>query len=262
MCFRRISRFLPYRYVRFRTDTHTTRYAVAPLGMSVTVKAEALSNNRLAFGNYAYLSRSDHAALGGEEGHALLVSCSSAVFSCRARDDVPPGRIQLSLFQRKAAAVALDEDVVLTRVNPDPALSINTITFTLDVLLKGKLTSNVKLDSGKLAEVVSREFSSQMFKRGQEACVDFEGTPLKFGVVDFTLVTVSETGAAAARAANFGLLAKGSAITFNKVKDAPIDISGGTKYVAIFANGFGNARSLSILVAVLRWHAAAALSFC
>lgn len=203
--------------------------------MAVTVHAASLANNRYGFTNLGYLSPAEFDALGGDPTRSLSVFVNAAVINVKAREDVKPGIIELSLFQRRAANVTFDDDIVLTPVIAEPTQYISSISFGLDVLVKGKLTTAVKVDSGKLAEFIAKEFAGQMFKRGQEFCCDFEGMPLKLAVSDFSYVTLPEGGAAASsrtdsRLSNFGLFVRSSAVTFEKAKDAPIEISGGTKY--------------------------------
>jgi hypothetical protein len=197
--------------------------------MSVRVHAESLSSNRLAFGNLGFVSNEDYVELGGDGSKTVTVGVGAAIFNVRPRDDVKKGMIQLSLFQRKAANVTFDDDITLTRVFPDPALTIASIRFTMDILTKGKLSTSLKVDAGALKEFMCKEFSTQMFKRGQEICVDFEGTPLKLSVTDFNLVSLSDAAASAPPASNFGLFVKSSDVAFEKSRDTPIELTGGTR---------------------------------
>lgn len=58
-----------------------------------------------------------------------------------------PGTIQLSQFQRKAAAVAMTDDITLTVVRPDPLLSVSSIVFLADLMTRGRPTAAVPIDT-------------------------------------------------------------------------------------------------------------------
>lgn len=202
----------------------------------VVVHAESLSSTRLAYGNLGYLNRVEFEALGGEPGQTLTLAVGRAVFNVKCRDDVRPGTIQLGQFQRKVANVAMTDDIRLSPVRPDPALSVSNITLTVDLLTRGRPTAPIKLDSEKLVEAVSHEFANQMLKVNQEVCMEYEGTPLKLTVKQFSFVVgpessvgVAVTGGAGAFSSEFGLFVKGSGVTFEKAKDTALELSGGTR---------------------------------
>ena len=199
----------------------------------VTVRAEGLSNPKLAFTNLAFLNPDDFAAVAGDATY-VPVRVFNTVFLVQPRPDVPRGVIQLNQLQRHAARVSLSDEIPLAVVPLESLQPLSSVTLTLELLSKGKGTAAVALDSGKVADKFRTNFAGHVFRLGQDVAMDFEGTPLKLTVVSFSHVELDgATPRASDEFAVFGSMSKGTSVQLEKGKDANITLTGGTVYVAV-----------------------------
>jgi hypothetical protein len=199
--------------------------------MAVRVHAEALSQNKLAYSNHGFVSVEDFRRLVGETGvETATVPVRDAIFLVRPRADVTDGHIQLNTFQRKAAAVSFTDDIDLRVLPPNAILPIGNAVMLLEIISKAKLSRALKIDSGKLAERICTEYANHVFKVGQEFCILESELPMKVTVVSMTPLALEGGKEALPGFSAFCMLGKGANVSFEKGRDAPIELSGGTRY--------------------------------
>jgi hypothetical protein len=158
---------------------------------ALTVRAEGLSNPKLAFTNLAFLNPDDFASIAGEALY-VPVKVFSAIFLVQPRPDVSRGMLQMNQLQRHCASVSLSDDIPLLVVPVGACRPLSSVSLSLELLSKGKVAASVKLDSGKIAEKFAHNFAGHVIRFGQEMCMDMEGTPLKFVVSEISHLALDD----------------------------------------------------------------------
>lgn len=189
----------------------------------------ALSSSELALTNVGYVNPAELTRLGGDASHPLPLLINAAVISVLARDseDVPPGVIALSAFQRRSAQAVLGDDVVPTPITLQPCHNIASIELTVDALQRKEgSTVPVVLDTALLADRVCAQLCSLVVQPGQDLAFDFDGLLLKLTVSEITQekVSVVEDVGLPPLLQRFGVCLPTTAITFRKAKDSPITL--------------------------------------
>ena len=83
----------------------------------------------------------------------------------------------------------------------------------------------------QVATRVSHAFAGHIFRSGQEVALDFEGTPLKLVITEFTHVSVEGVPPRDDHDtfAHYGVMTKATSVTVTKGREAPIELFGGTR---------------------------------
>ena len=105
----------------------------------------------------------------------------SFVFVVRPHKLVNPGEVGLSSIQRETCRVSLGQSTSVIPWLAPANGSAELVTLRLDVELLG--TKKVSTSAAELAPVIVRNFTGQVFTRGQVFCCDFNGAAFKFTVM-------------------------------------------------------------------------------
>ena len=194
-------------------------------------------DQRMAFGNLAFLNPADFERLGGKLDTTLHVRVGRAIFNARSLKGTRPGQIQLGLHQRKAANVAMTDDLDLEVVKPDQTTAVNTMVFAVSLLTKGTEPRGPKVDRTAFVEHVGKTFSNQVLQVGQEVNLEVDGLVFVLQVREFTLMMgpdgaflPSAAVSTSATTAFGGLLVSGSGISLVKTEKKgtiPFELIGG-----------------------------------
>mmetsp|Transcript_17039 Transcript_17039/g.33309 ORF Transcript_17039/g.33309 Transcript_17039/m.33309 type:complete len:755 (-) Transcript_17039:58-2322(-) len=192
---------------------------------------------RLAFTNCAYVSPEDYAAMGMTAG-AEYVDLQGHAYTLKSAPDVQRGTLGLSNMQRNFLRVEQDQPVRVLplRLPRDETLYLDSVDVGVSLLRRS--TSEVSIDCRELSAELAQSFHGQVWECGMNLAFKFHGENVRLVVNSITHVpqvsgqAQSEVGSGENRVVGRlksgagGVLTKSSAMTFSKIGDTPVRLTG------------------------------------
>jgi vesicle-fusing ATPase len=151
----------------------------------------------LNFTNCCYASQGVLATLGlpPDGGYVEVKGC---VFTLKAHASSEPEAIGFNKLQREWAKIGLSDDVYVSRFLPPADIAMGCVKFEVDLFkMPGARDPSVEMKDEELEALLRKRLQEQVLQVGQPVAVDYQGTVLRFVVLNVLGLDLGEGNAVA-----------------------------------------------------------------
>ena len=151
----------------------------------ISLRVVVLSSNQQAFNNFAYLNAHDAIAIkegGGELLSPFAIIVGRATFFVSISPFVEQGTIQISLFQREAAGVML-EDTIPVKEATKLSSPMTLARFSVGNLQRGAIVP-FQTNTWSFGQTFLKVFKEHVLRVGQKICCVVDTFPLYFVLLE------------------------------------------------------------------------------
>lgn len=195
-------------------------------------------SDQLSLTNCAVVSPADFPGTGDRQRQHIRLSQSGVmdkyvVLTIKQHPDVPPGKLGLSLTQRKFATASIGQDMDVYPFEFDRSTAcLSSILLEVDFLQK-KQTTKEPYDTDQMAMEFVSQFAGQAFHKDMPLAFNFmDKSLLSLGVKELEVADMNPLkvgGEVRISKADLGMLLPDTKITFEKAESSAVNLTGKSK---------------------------------